>query len=502
MAKQLPITRNATGTFQRRPLTPENGRERTLAQMGDGGYEEASKRNYVHLPYWYWPAAGGSWDNPMGFPGYHDGYYGNPPTYRWMLQHHTVRYARAVRTSQVAANSWEYAKKTRFATEEMVNAVKRIFDRLRPSLIDNFYRRGCDYGWQGGELIWLISEGQYELDRVKPLLVDVTTVLQDRNGNFTGLRNYRTDLYGADKAVDVPAPFKAWKFTYDGEAGYHYGRSWLENLRATSWKEYLDAAQQLQRLGAKITGIITIIQSPSGTYPGPDGSQVSYQDSCIQLITDLAMGAAGGWLPTINVSPNEKGQINILEYIKQTAGKSLTTIDVKDFSGNAAAIGPILERMRNAEAGMFQGALRSARVGLEAKHGAKEEATVHTDTGTINAEEEDEMFARACQPLVDAVLMANWGDRAKGAIEIAPPSLIDRKEQTMRAILMALFQEPAVRIEGAQSLDVDKIMSTLQIPTKVPFDGARLVKEQQAAAKAQQQQKTQQANKETHESRR
>jgi hypothetical protein len=464
----MPTPRTTNGRFSERPkgLNGEKSGQQSTAIVRFPSANVCTTKAVL------W-SNGGDLNNPMGFPGYGSLYTGSYLTYRWILQHPVVRFVRAIRNGPILASSWEYAALRKGTPQAWVDEVKQCFDLLRPRLIRDFYIRGCDFGWQGGEVIWgFANDNSYTIERVKPLLQDVTTILHDKFGNFSGLEN-GLPPEGEGESPRVYAPYKAFLYTYDSEAGYLYGRSWLENIRATAWKDWLDCAQQLQKLASKISGIVTLIQSPAGEFPtgDPQNPKMSFQQAAIEVIGGLAGGAAGAWYPSLTLTPDSKGNIDIVKYISELAGKSLTKFEVLDFGKQSAAIGPILDRMKHNEENIFAGGLRSSRVGMQGSHGTQAEADVHTDTGTINAEEEDEEFAYACQPLVDALLVANHGPRAKGAVGIRPPSLIDRKAQVLRAILMALLAEPGVRIEASKSLDIDKMFSVIDAPQKKPFDG-------------------------------
>lgn len=423
-------------------------------------------------------ANGGSQKNPMGYPGYLANYYGTYPVYRWILSHPIVRLARAVRYGAVVSSAWEYqVVKERTGSEGWLKDVQRVFNNLRQGLMSDFYKRGCDFGWAGGELIWERSENEYELVRVKPLLQDNTECLVDANGNFAGLKNHGTD----NEEIGLTAPYKAWKFTYDGEAGYCYGRSWLENIRDTAWKDWLDTAQQLQRLTQKITGIMMVVLSPAGTFQGPNG-RVYHRDAALKLMAGLVAGSPGGWLPKASATPDAKGRVDLAKFRKETTSLADTEFKLLDFGKQVMAIDPLLKRMQHDEKLMFAGALRSDRTGLEADKGSRADAEVHTDTGTINAEEEDEDFATQCQPLVDAYLTANHGERAKGVIAIKPPSLIDRKSQVLKAVLMSIMNNPDACIEFARVADVNKISSILDIPLTSGYKGENIMKNVKAAA--------------------
>ena len=434
-------------------------------------------------------APGGSFLNPLGFAGWGNPYFGNELTYRLMLQHPVIRLVRSITVGIIAANTWEYEiveGREKFITEKQVKETGQILDGLRPRLMADFFARGRDYGWASGELIWKYADGQYELVRVKPLLNEVTKIIRDGNGNPIAIRNEVSQ--NGEPFVDLPMPYKAWKFTYDSEAGYVYGRSWLENFRSTAWIDWMDAMQQISKIGSKISGVITIIRSPAGTFPGPPDpttgkpTTVSYRQNAIDTIEALANGAAGAWFPSLGLLPDAKGNIDAMKVLVELAGKSLTDVSVEDFSGNSQAIGPLLDRVRHAEENMFAGGLRSPRVGMETKHGQKADAEEHTDTGTLNAEVDDREFALECQPLADALNAVRYGERTIGAMRIKPPSLVDRKAQVMKAVMLSLNNDPSIAHESCGTLDMDKIYKALGLPLKGTFNADDVKKAVQQAS--------------------
>lgn len=432
---------------------------------------------------------GGNWMNPMNLPGYGGLYTGTYLTYRFMLQHPVVRLVRSIDVGIIGASTWEYEKQDDKVSDEWTTLMQRMFDRLRPSLLSEYFVRGRDYGWAGGEPIWELdpNDNYYWIRRVKPLLHDVTRILQDDNGNFTGLRNSISVPGTSETHVDIAYPYKAFLYTFDGEAGYLYGRSWLENIRATAWADWLDTMQQLQKLVGKINGIITIIMSPAGKFPGPPGPDgkptfVSYRENAERIIRDLANGAAGAWLPSLGLAPDSKGNIDATKVLLELASKSLTSFELLDFSAQVSGIGPLIERLKHDEELMFAGGLRSPRTGMEGKHGTKAEAEEHTDTGTLNAEIDDRDFAAKCQCLVDAALVVNFGEKARNRVRIKCPSLVDRKAAVLKAFMLAAMNDPILAVQNTKTADMDKIFKALGIPSFTPFNRDELdkaVKDQQ-----------------------
>lgn len=468
--------RTVGGQFEPRPATPTDLSSEKTGGQADQGTTGGNGR--IPSPYgenaiWVPDAAlnYSPQNNSMAFPGWnHQGMYtGTYATYRWMWQHPIIRYAESVATSIIEASTWEYekVKTTRRpdAPDEWLNLVTEVFDALRASLIRDFYIEGRRMAWAPGEIIWKNEDDLLKIERVKPLVQDISELLQDKFGNIVGGVNYANPDQNSTGEIRLAAPFKFFYYAHLPTAGNPYGESWLEGCRATAWKDWMKCAQQIDKLANKITGVVTVITSPAGTFPGAEpGKTVTYQANAEKVIKALANGAAGVWMPSIGITPDARGNVDAIKLMAELAGKSLTNIQVLDFGQQSAAIEPILERMKHNEELMFNAGLRSARTGLEAEHGTKAEAGVHTDTGTVNAETDDERFARWCQVLVDALLVANFGQRAKGRVRIKPPSLVDRKSSVLRAFLLAIGNSTEVQRELAATADVTRILRVLDVP--------------------------------------
>ena len=467
---------------------------------------QVPNQNYVNHPYAMGLSAGGflgemglglgfgmmfsngcyDYMNVLGYPGFGRLYTGTYVVYRWMLQHPTVRLVRSICCGIILASNWEYEKVDKdddSIKDEWLKAVKKTFNRLRMALLSDFYVRGKDMGWAGGEIIWAWNdENILDITRVKPLAQEYTEVMIDENGNFTGFKNHApTLLKTTNVPVEIDYPYKAFKYTYDMEHGYHFGRSWLENFRATAWRDWLEASQQIHRIGNKISGTVTIVTSPAGTFPGPPDAQgnptsISYKKNAETVINALANGSAGAWFPSLGLLPDSKGNLDAMKVLVELAGKSLTNINVVDHSGNSHAIMPILERMKHNEELIFQGGLRSSRTGLEGKHGTKEEAGRHTDTGTYNAAFEDREFAENVQALIDVFLEVNFTPKARGKIRVKCPSLIDTKTDLYRAVLLALMNQPSFAAAFTSSVDVEAMVTTLDMTVKDNEMAAKMMK--------------------------
>jgi hypothetical protein len=253
---------------------------------------------------------GGCVGNPCGFPAYDKGYGRTYWTYDWMLRHPIVQLVREIRTAPIKASYWQYKPADKSVAKARVDFIEKMFDPIRAQSISEILD-GPDYGWAPFEPIWDNAGGETRLLELKALEQRITSVLTDKKGRFTGLQQgNEQDALAVDSAgnnaTGLPAPYKAWVYTYRKKKGNIFGLSWLENIRETAWKDWLDCAQQIQKIGAKIAGTQAIIKSPE-----------SKKAASIQLIKDLSNGAPGGWVPSLAANIDPGTQVDLWNGVDQ-----------------------------------------------------------------------------------------------------------------------------------------------------------------------------------------
>jgi len=433
---------------------------------------------------------GGNFANPMGYAGYGSLYTGTHPVYRFMLANEYVQLVRAIATADVLCNKWEYVAVNAIG-KKYVTFIRDMLDPLRWDLMNDFFMRGRDHGMAPGEMIWERKGFRWWLQRIKPLLVDVTECLRDQNGDFSGLINYRPNQITGQTAPNVrlAAPYKAFKYTYNAEAGYLYGRSWLENIRTFAFRSLLDCEQQAARLIGKITGIQTVITYPAGSFQQiqPDGTtkSISYGSYIQTIIERLATGAPGVGIPSLSLPITNVNKIETAKIIAELAQKSLINFELLNHGTNAPAIEGILNRKREAIEGIFAGGMRPAGVGMRNGDG-KANTGEHKDTSSKVSQLEDQGFARAMQVVVDAILVLNGGEIARGSVRIMPPSITDNKREYVKAFFLAALNDPDIAMEMLRTMDVNAELANLDIRVSdSKFDVGRIEKKQEKQQKMQ-----------------
>jgi hypothetical protein len=385
---------------------------------------------------------------------------GTYETYRRMSGHPTIALARSIVLSPVYRNAWGWTKRPD-VPQEWADFAQQTITPLRPRLVRDGLR-ALDYGWFGGEIVWEEQGGRLCISRVKPLLPDVTSILTDDGGTFVGLENRPS----GSSVILRAGEGKAFLYTNDGEADNLYGRSRHENVRHQAWGPSLQVAERLGQYLKKVAGLVIQLHYPEGTSRDAAGAERS-NDFLAQQILDAVAQGRSVRLPNLFASVVADGSDpRSLESAALLAGKSQWVLSAFE-AGAADHAAGLLATLAYLDKLMFRGWLRPERVGLEATHGTRADAAVHTDTGLLDSELIDLDFAFAVsQQLVNPLLVANFGPAARDAVAIEPNPLADDSTQTNRQVIAALLSNSELGKTVADKIDVNALLADLAVPTK------------------------------------
>jgi hypothetical protein len=422
----------------------------------DTGRQDVNNWFYPNELYsWGYPYPnGGQANNPCGFPGYGNLYRGTYSTYRLMRKHPRIAHARAQVFNAVLQSDWGWEAREG-TPDAWVELIRDMLNDQRLGMLGHALR-ALDYGWAAFEKVWEPREGRLWLVKQKPLSVDTNQIVIEKDtGEFWGIQ-----YGGNDKRLPRN---KSWLFTYDGEAGELYGQSRFENIRETAWRDWLDAATDLIRLGRKAAGIMPVVYTPPGSVNLSNGQTKAWSDIA-RTALQAARDGLGIHLTHLGVGNMQAGMQNF-EQLLNLIKASAVRLEVIDFGNQGPAITAILERMRADEDLMFAGYLRSARTGMESQHGSRADAQQHTDTDTSDPELVSSMIAEAFnRQVVDDVLTLNFGEKARGAVFAKPAKMRDEDKETDYKILDALVKDPALATDYLTQLDIDAITERRGIP--------------------------------------
>lgn len=441
--KKLP---DATPTISNpEPTKPPNQIEETLRQGysfdlagGFGGYADPA------IVYQGDP-------NYFGFPLWDTGYWGTYQTYRFMLAHYKVRNVRSKVLNAMIDATWELRIIDESVSKKLVNAVKALLP-LRRQLIEDAFR-AVDFGWQGFEKIWRVVKGQYQIDRLKPLLVDFTKVITDLKGNFIGLSQGglklpRIGIKTDRSAVEGTEPingldrYKSFIYTYDREGTNHTGRSRLENFRSTAWIGWIKVAQQLLTLGRKVTGFQPIIKVPAGDFM-QNGVAVSWRDNAEKAMKKLVDGVG---IVLENLSLRRVGQGNESRFsdpdaLQKLAQASLVDVDVIDFGNQGPTIEGLLKQLTYYDKGIVEGYLHNPEEVGDSEHSTRSNTQQHHEQGELDPMSVcSSMDSYINDQVVNQILELNAGPEARGLIELYTPAIKTAKVQMARSFIGIMVQ--------------------------------------------------------------
>ena len=351
----------------------------------------------------------------------------------------TVSLARRLLISSIQAGSWNI-EADEGVSDDIVEYLEHVLP-LRDRLVYNSVAFGqVDYGWQGYEKLFKVREdGKLVIDKLKPLLHDITTILVTPQGAFDG---YRQRPLSGDK-VDVPA-LKCLHTAFGVESGNLYGVPMLEDIRATSdsWTECNEGAK---RYDEKLAGSLKVLHVPPGTAV-IDGESIDNNEVATQIV---------GCMESSDIIAMPTTSVEVPQQITNDAVADLYAwkIEVLDHKGKQASFN---DRLNYLDKQKVRGLGLPERAILEGQYGTKAEAGVHGDWATLNLEATDRSIATMFNvQVIDQLVELNFGPANVGKVRVVALPLVDTQVEFLRELYMEL-SDP--------NLDVETLASRLDLP--------------------------------------
>jgi hypothetical protein len=374
-------------------------------------------------------------------------------TWREMKKHPTVALARMVSTAPI--RTAEIGVECEDGTdEEQVEFIKGIVKDLWHDFI-NSALLGCDYGYSPFEVIYESSEGQIAPVRLKPLLVDITEILVDKAGNFSGLKNGGKGLEGTG-AVELEVS-QSFLWTHDEEAGMLYGRSLLENIRS-AWKNWMDTALKSATYFARVAGATPVIKYPDGESKDAGGADRPNFEIAKTLVESLEK-ARGIYLPDIPMDA-------VADAMRTGGATEATAWKIETFEAKGAHGAEFEAQMRYYDTLMLRGLMVPERSAVEAQTaGSRADSESHGDIGTSIA---NLKLVDICQAfnrqIVDPVMTLNYGPGAAGTVWVAPEGLSSGAAAFFRTLLQTTLAAPGAVKLFLNLVDVPTLCSLTGLP--------------------------------------
>ena len=392
---------------------------------------------------------------------------GTYKTYREISSHPTVALVMSIVKDPIIGNEWIWNKRSKDVPDLWLRLIERTLGPKRHQIVSDMLH-SLDMSWAPFEKVWDYREvhlgdmGDGEmtsgsdarmyamvLDWLKPLVWEETQLWEDdRSGRITGIVN---------KSVigEVKLPLNKCLFHInDPMPGQPYGRSRHENIRQT-WNEAEQLRQRIAQYMKKVAGIVVQLHYPEGTSKDANGADLPNQWHA-QKVLDMVATGYSVMLPngyaSIDPRVDPKGAYDL-------AGKSQWVLSTLNTAGTDFAPG-MREILEYYDQLLFQGWLRPARSGLEARYGSRADAQQHSATGIYDCESIDRSICLTInQQLIDDILTMNFGERARGAVFVEPTPIADttitEKASVLKAIIASQFGGQAISQIDLRSLADD-----------------------------------------------
>ena len=394
----------------------------------------------------------------VGMPGFFPAPAGTYHTYRQISSHPTVALVMSIVKSPIISNEWIWSKRDKAVPDLWVKFIEKILAPKRHQIVTDMLR-ALEFGWAPFEKVYnagqvdLGDDGMMDaitLDQLKPLLWESTELwLDNQSGHITGVVNT------SPEKGEVKLPMnKCLYHLNEAIPGLPYGRSRHENIRQV-WAEAEQLRQRIAQYMKKVAGIVVQLHYPEGTSKTAQGADWPNQWHGQQILDHVAAGHSvmmpNGYA-SIDPRIDPKGAYDL-------AGKSQWVLSTVNTGGTDYAPG-MREVLEYYDQSLFQGWLRPARSGLEARYGSRADAEKHSSTGILDCESVDLAIAHTVNTqLIDDLLVMQFGPQAKGTVFVNPTPIADdsltSKENILKAIISSQFGAQAIAQIDLRSLSDD-----------------------------------------------
>ena len=362
-------------------------------------------------------------------------------TYRKMRKDPTLALGRALSLAPIVAGEWSYEEKEE-APEGAVQFIEKVFEPLRDNFMEQAFLGGVDFGWQGFEKVFDLVNDQIVLTKLKPLLIDITTILVDSTtGVFVGFSQTNPD----STVLILPSP-QSLLISFRVEGTDWRGQSLLENARS-AYTQWIQANDGAARYDNKMAGSHWLIFFPVGTssFNGVD--------------TDNAVLAAG-YAKALRSSSILAIPLDFKNLIGSDQDAKLGW-KIEMISDQGARQMSFLPRLEYLDKLKIRALHWPERAILEGKFGTKAEAGVHQDLALAYAElQHQRITAIVNRDCVDQLLELNYGAEARGTVMVKAAPLVNAKLSFMQEVFKELLKDP----ENVSRIDDHALRSSVGIP--------------------------------------
>lgn len=401
-------------------------------------------------------AGGGDvWATTSNLPGYAAPAPGAYATYRRMRGNPTIAISRMAATAPIRSARVSVVPGPRAASSAPVTIheasafIESVMRPLWPTLCRDALL-ALDFGWKGFEKVYALDDGRLVLHKLKPLAPELTRVrVNPATGGFAGLEQRETIL----------PPEKCFVFTHDAEDDGPYGRSRHENVRQ-AWSAWSDLLAKEGQYATKVAGVTPIVTYPEGSGRDRHGAERPNFELAQSVLANLGLGH-GVAMPNRLANWAEdlvRGGIDV----SQLAAWQIRFLEPAGQHGQ-----DLVRQMQHKESLMLRGWLVPERAVAEGHAGTRADADAHGDLALSIAQGTlDDLLRGVNRHVIDPLLALNWGEAARGAVQLAAAPLADAGGSLARTILRdAVTSTPSAELL-LRTLDLDAMIDQQGLPRR------------------------------------
>ena len=379
--------------------------------------------------------------------------------YRQITRIPAVALVSSIVKGPIKNSPFGFVKTYEDAKDEWLDLIKNTFLPLHDDIMRDALR-AIDYGWSPFEPVYVrkrmpaMGGGKkyLTLAKLKPLLPAITQPILDSGGNVIGLLNKPE----GQKEVRLMNE-KQWVFTYDSEYGDPFGNGHAEACRP-AFTTYTETFNKLRKFFAKTSASNTKILYPDGTSKDVSGADRPNAWIAKWLADTVARGDTV-CIPNLYAVGAENAAL-----AANLAGKSQWMVEHME-GVNCDFAKSMLEGLYYLDKCFFRAYLRPERVGLETNRGGRADAKAHTDTGTTDCTVILNDITRGLtEGPCDALLVANFGEEARGAIRVSAAPVEDDTADTYKTIAEAMLKVPQVAMALTKYINLPAMFDELNVP--------------------------------------
>jgi hypothetical protein len=384
-----------------------------------------------------------------------DGELGQPRTdityekLREMRLDPTISLARRLTIAPVLASQWS-VEEEEGAPEGAKEFISEQMQPIRIDLLEAGFLGCLDFGWQPFEKVYkLNAQGQVIIDKIKPLLQDLTIIIVDPDtGAYEGLQ--QTSDEGSETSI---AKANAVLLNIDVEGTNWYGRSTLANAEA-AYDSWLKSDSAADRYGSKVAGAHWVVHYPVGKTPfGAGGTLTDNYEIARAILTNLqAAGAVclpsslSAFTDTVDATAQPQWRIELLS----------------DSSGGAT----FTDRQKYLDALKVRALDLPERAVLEGQFGTKAEAETHASLAITGMDMRHRGMVRSFNAqIVNDLLTFNYGPDAVDSVYVEPAPITDLALQFLRTTYIAFLTDESSKLQEMAQVDFEAFRDRLGIPT-------------------------------------